>query len=75
MQELDPQKHFMQLVTMKMPYGKYKDRLICDLPEYYLIWYHRKGFPPGNLGILMASMAEIRLNGLEYLLTPLRNKK
>lgn len=72
---LDTQQHFMQLVTMKMPFGKYKDKLICDLPEYYLIWYHRKGFPAGTLGNLMASMYEIQLNGLEYLLAPLRNKK
>ena len=75
MAEIDPQKHLMQLVTTMMPYGKYKDKLICDLPEYYLIWYHRKGFPTGNLGSLMASMYEIKLNGLEYLLAPLRNKK
>ncbi len=74
MKETDPQQHLMQLVNTKMPFGKYKDKLICDLPEYYLIWYHRKGFPGGNLGGLMASMYEIKLNGLEYLLIPLRNK-
>ncbi len=75
MQEINPEEHLMQLVTMKMPYGKYKDKLICDLPEYYLIWYQRKGFPAGTLGSLMASMYEIKLNGLEYLLAPLRNNK
>ncbi|MDH5399497.1 MAG: DUF3820 family protein [Cyclobacteriaceae bacterium] len=56
------------LVTMKMPFGKYKGRLLCDLPEYYLIWFNRQGFPPGKLGMLMATMYEIRLNGLEDLL-------
>lgn len=60
------------LVQTRMPYGKYKDRLICDLPEHYLVWYHEKGFPAGKLGGHMATMYEIKLNGLEYLLKPLR---
>lgn len=62
------------LVTRKMPYGKFEGRLICDLPEHYLLWYHEQGFPKGQLGDLMASMYEIRLNGLEYLLKPLKKK-
>jgi uncharacterized protein (DUF3820 family) len=57
---------------MKMPFGKYKDRLLCDLPETYLVWFHSKGFPPGKLGELLGTMYEIRLNGLEYLLQPIR---
>lgn len=61
-----------QLVRMRMPYGKYKDWRICDLPEFYLVWYRQKGFPPGKLGGLMALMYEIKLNGLEYLLEPLK---
>lgn len=61
-----------KLVTTPMPYGKYKGRLICDIPEYYLVWYHRKGFPAGQLGQLLATMYELKLNGLEYLLAPLR---
>jgi len=60
------------LVTMKMPFGKYKDKLLCDLPESYLIWFHNQGFPPGKLGELLGTMYEIRLNGLEYLLKPIR---
>ena len=64
-----------ELVKTKMPYGKYKDRLLCDIPEYYLVWYHSKGFPKGKLGEQLSTMYEIRLNGLEYLLTPLRKKK
>ena len=62
------------LVTTRMPFGKYKDVLLCDLPEPYLVWFHQKGFPKGKLGILLATMYEIRLNGLSYLLQPLRNK-
>jgi uncharacterized protein (DUF3820 family) len=60
------------LVTIAMPYGKYKGRLICDLPEYYLVWYENRGFPAGKIGILLATMYEIKLNGLEYLLKPIR---
>lgn len=63
------------LVTMKMPYGKYKDRILCDLPEPYLVWYQQKGFPNGKLGILLGTLYEIKLNGLEYLLKPLRRKQ
>lgn len=62
----------LQLVATRMPFGKYKGRVICDIPEHYLVWYHAKGFPTGNLGMLLHTMYEIRLNGLEYLLKPLR---
>lgn len=64
-----------QLVTMKMPFGKYQGSLICNLPESYLVWFNQKGFPAGKLGILLATMYEIKLNGLEYLLTPLKSTK
>ncbi|MFO7844594.1 MAG: DUF3820 family protein [Bacteroidales bacterium] len=64
-----------ELVSMKMPFGKYKDRYICDLPEHYLVWFHQKGFPEGKLGMLMATIYEIKLNGLEYLLEPLKKNK
>ncbi|RZK25823.1 MAG: hypothetical protein EOO43_04520 [Flavobacterium sp.] len=60
------------LVTMTMPFGKYKGRIICDLPESYLVWFHQEGFPPGKLGDMIATLYEIKLNGLEYLLKPLR---
>jgi uncharacterized protein (DUF3820 family) len=62
----------VELVTVRMPFGKYKDRLLCDLPEAYLGWFQRKGFPPGRLGILLSTLYEIKLNGLEYLLKPIR---
>lgn len=60
------------LVTMKMPFGKYKGRILCDLPESYLVWFHSEGFPPGKLGEMIATLYEIKLNGLEYLLQPIR---
>lgn len=65
---------FKQLVTMKMPFGKYKDVLLCDLPISYLEWFQRKGFPQGKLGMLLATLYEIKLNGLTGLLTPLKEK-
>jgi uncharacterized protein len=68
---LNPQI-LMELVTMQMPFGKYKDRTLCDLPEFYLVWFHQKGFPEGKLGILLSTLYEIKLNGLEYLLEPLK---
>lgn len=65
----------IQLVSMKMPFGKYKDRLLCDLPVHYLEWFQRKGFPAGKLGILLETSYEIKINGVEDLLRPLKNKK
>jgi uncharacterized protein len=68
-------KEFLeQLVLMKMPFGKYKDVVLCDLPMPYLEWFQRKGFPKGRLGTLLATMYEIKLNGLSYLLEPLKKK-
>lgn len=61
-----------QLVSMEMPFGKYKGRILCDLPEPYLVWFKQKGFPKGKLGILLETLYEIKLNGLEDLLKPLR---
>jgi len=61
-----------KIVTTKMPYGKFKGKLLCDLPEPYLVWYHNKGFPKGELGMLLNTIYEIKLNGLEYLLRPLK---
>ena len=62
------------LLTVQMPYGKYKGRLLADLPGHYLGWFARQGFPPGELGALMALMHEIDHNGLNDLLAPLRLK-
>lgn len=61
-----------QLVQTKMPFGKYKGTLLCDLPVSYLEWFQRKGFPKSKLGTFLATIFEIKINGLEYLLQPLK---
>lgn len=55
-----------------MPFGKYKGTYMCDLPVSYLEWFQRKGFPSGKLGMLLATIYEIKLNGLSHLLSPLK---
>jgi uncharacterized protein (DUF3820 family) len=62
------------LVTREMPFGKYKGRLIADLPGNYLTWFAREGFPDGEIGRLLALMHEIDHNGLSALLDPLRRR-
>ena len=63
-----------ELVTVKMPFGKYQGYTLCNLPESYLVWFHQKGFPAGKLGLQLGTLYEIKLNGLEYLLEPLKKK-
>jgi len=57
-----------------MPFGKYKGRFLCDLPVHYLEWFAKEGFPAGKLGMQLHTIHEIKINGLEKLLTPLRNR-
>ena len=67
-------EHLELLVTRVMPYGKYKGRLIADLPGHYLNWFASQGFPPGEIGHLLALMHEIDHNGLKPLIEPLRKR-
>jgi uncharacterized protein (DUF3820 family) len=67
-------EHLQRLLSTEMPYGKYKGRLIADLPGDYLNWFAREGFPSGELGRLLALMHEIDHNGLSQLLAPLRRR-
>jgi uncharacterized protein (DUF3820 family) len=66
------QAYLVKLARMRMPFGKYKGRYLVDLPEAYIIWFEHKGFPSGELGRMMQLVKEIKLNGLESLLHPLR---
>ena len=62
------------LLVREMPFGKYKGRVIADLPGNYLNWFAREGFPKGEIGRLLTLMQEIDHNGLSSLLEPLRKK-
>jgi uncharacterized protein len=62
----------ISIVTTKMPFGKYEGRLLADLPDYYLEWFARKGFPKGKLGMALQTVHEIKLNGLHDLITQLK---
>ena len=68
---LDKPHELVQLANMRMPYGKYKGKLLIHLPENYLVWYKGKGFPTGKLGRQLELMLEIKTNGLEELIYPL----
>lgn len=69
---MENQENLLDLVTKKMPFGKYKGWKIYQLPEPYLVWFARQGFPEGKLGMWLQTIYEIKLNGLEYLLEPLK---
>lgn len=60
------------LVTTEMPFGKYKGRKLCDLPVYYLEWLATKEFPKGKLGMQLATVYEIKTNGLDQILTEIK---
>lgn len=64
----------IELAHAKMPFGKYKDRYLIDLPEHYVVWYHSKGFPKGKLGDMLTQIYEIKLNGLEALIRTIKNQ-
>jgi uncharacterized protein len=70
---MDPED-LQKLVTIEMPYGKHRGRILADLPGNYLNWFAREGFPKGELGRLLQLMQEIDHNGLSALLMPLRNR-
>ncbi|TCS37051.1 hypothetical protein EDC30_105274 [Paucimonas lemoignei] len=69
------QEDLQHLVSWTMPFGKYKGRLLADLPGHYLGWFAREGFPPGQIGALLALMYELDHNNLRHLLDPLRQPR
>lgn len=73
MENFKPDKQILvDIVTTKMPYGRYAGKLISDLPESYLLWFRDKGFPPGKIGRLMENTWEIKANGLSPILDQLK---
>lgn len=69
-----PSEELEKLANTKMPYGKYKDRLLIHIPEYYMVWLKNNGFPKGKLGEQLQLVYEIKLNGLEHLILQLIKK-
>jgi uncharacterized protein (DUF3820 family) len=67
-------KQLLELLEMKMPFGKYKGRVLIDLPEPYLVWFRQKGFPNGKLGNLLQLVYEVKLNGLEQMIKSIKYK-
>ncbi len=71
--EYSAQDILLGIVRTPMQYGKYKGTLLMNLPVHYLEWIQRNGFPKGKLGQQLETLYEIRLNGLEHLLQPLKH--
>ena len=63
-----------EICSAKMPFGKYKDTVIADLPINDLEWFHREGMPKGKLGVQLSTIYEIKINGLMELLIPIRGQ-
>lgn len=67
---LDP-AFLESLANATMPFGKYEGRLLIDLPEAYVLWFERQGFPEGLLGRQLQALLVIKANGMEAFLRPL----
>ena len=73
MEEIKPDPEILiKVAKTRMPFGKYKGRRLIDLPEPYVIWFYNQGFPKGELGTLLSTVYEVKVNGLEYLFKRLR---
>ncbi|MDG2088485.1 MAG: DUF3820 family protein [Arenicellaceae bacterium] len=68
-------KNIQKLADWTMPFGKYRGHTLIDLPEEYLLWFDKKGFPEGELGALMQLALSMRIDGLEDVIRPLKSKK
>jgi len=67
------QEHLIKLARWTMPFGKYAGTPLVDLPEEYLFWFQKRGFPKGELGELMKFCLDLKIEGLDSLLRPLKN--
>jgi len=66
-------KMLIEIARMRMPFGRYAGTRLIDLPEPYVVWFRNRGFPRGRLGQLLATLYEVKANGLEAMLAPLRD--
>ncbi len=73
-EQLTEGQQLYKLANARMPFGKHTNRRLIELPESYLIWFSRKGFPKGELGTMLQAVLELKVNGLEHLLEPLHEK-
>ncbi|QXV64671.1 DUF3820 family protein [Mucilaginibacter sp. 21P] len=65
----------IDIVNTRMPYGKYQNQLLCDIPVHYLEWMHsRGGFPPGKLGMMLSTVFEIKTNGVDKILREIKSR-
>jgi len=72
MQDIFPKEKLLKLAHWEMPFGKYKNRVLIDLPEEYLFWFQKQGFPVGELGELMALALDLKIEGLDSVIKPLK---
>lgn len=70
---MNSKAYLKNLANTKMPFGKYKNYHLIDIPEYYLVWYKQKGFPKNKVGFQMQEILELKTNGLEDLIRALKN--
>ena len=68
------QTFLIKMVQAKMPFGQYKGWYITDLPVHYLEWFNRQGFPDGTLGQYLSTMYEVKHNGLDHVIEPIKKK-
>jgi uncharacterized protein (DUF3820 family) len=69
----DPERLY-RIANTVMPFGRHTGMRLIDLPEAYVLWFKQNGFPEGELGCLLAELAEIKTNGLEFLFEPLKKQ-
>jgi uncharacterized protein (DUF3820 family) len=67
----DDPEFLVRLANARMPFGKYSGRLLLDLPEAYVVWFARSGWPEGELGEMLAALYSVKENGQEGILRPL----
>lgn len=73
--EISPDKQkLLELAHYKMPFGKYKEGYLIDLPLAYLVWFRQKGFPNGKLGEYLSTTLDIKENGLEPIIRKIQKE-